>query len=143
MGAPVIRRLDAAWVAERLTRALATLAAPPAKPHIERSSPVGALVARFVLPLELCLPLNRFAELKGYARKRIKDAALLLMLAQLRSERAPAPLPGRRKILCLDRVRLYGRPPSLGSRGGASRGTVARGGFFAHSGPSRPRHAAT
>ena len=94
MKAPVVRRLDAAWVAEHLNRALATLAAPPAKPHIERSVPVGLLVARFVLPLELCLPLNRFAELKGYARKRIKDAATLLMLSQCR-ERPPSPLPGR------------------------------------------------
>lgn len=88
-------RLDVAWVAARINQAQATLRAPPVHAHIERSLAVGAPVALFVLPLELCLPLNRFAELAGYARKRIKDAALLLMLAQRRFERARAPLPGR------------------------------------------------
>lgn len=94
LGAPRAR-LDASWVATRLNRASATLAAAPARSHIVRPSPAGQLVGRFVLPLELCLPLNRFAELQGYARKRIKDAAALLMLNQRRFERAPAPLPGR------------------------------------------------
>ena len=54
-----------------------------------------------------------------------------------------SPLSGRRKILCLGRVRLYRRETPLGPCRGASRGTVACGGFFAHGGPSRPRHAAT
>lgn len=88
-------RLDAAWVADRRNRASVILAAPPAKRHIVRTEPVGFLVASFVLPLELCLPLNRFAELQGYARKRVKDAALLLMLSQRSFERARQPLPGR------------------------------------------------
>ena len=88
-------RLDAAWVADKRNRASAILAAPPAKAHIVRTEPVGFLVARFVLPLELCVPLNRFAELQGYARKRIKGTAALLMLMQRGFERAPQPLSGR------------------------------------------------
>ena len=56
---------------------------------------------------------------------------------------APAPaLPGRRKILCLGRLRLYRRATSLGPCRRAGRGTVARGGIFAHGRPSRPRLAA-
>ena len=37
-----------------------------------------------------------------------------------------------RKILCLDRVRLYRRAAPLGPRRRAGRSTVARGGIFAH-----------
>lgn len=88
-------QFDPAWASARLIQAEAALRAPPARAHIVRAQPVGTPVALFVLPLELCLPLNRFAELAGYARKRLKTAALLLMLAQRRFERASAPLPGR------------------------------------------------
>ena len=53
---------------------------------------------------------------------RIEDLLLL----------SASPLSRRRKILCDDRVRLYGRAPPLGPRRRASRGTVARSGIFAH-----------
>jgi hypothetical protein len=87
-------RLDAAWFAACRNRARATLESPPAKAHIVRVEPVGTLVASFILPLELCPPLNRFAELPSYARHKLKGQALLVMRSQLR-DRVKDPLPGR------------------------------------------------
>lgn len=87
--------IDAAWISSCLNRADAVLAAPIAKPHIVRVAPVGALVARFVLPLDFCPSLNRFAELPSFARKRVKDQVATLMLVQQRFMRRLEPLPGR------------------------------------------------
>ena len=63
------------------------------------------------------------------------EAALLTLLPLYRPTANP----------CLGRVRLYRRAPSLGPCRRASRGTVARGGIFAHVSPiaTSPRRRAT
>lgn len=83
-------------VADARTMAATILAAPVAKPHIERPAPsAGSFVASWVLPLELCPRLNALAEMPNFKRKALKNAALKLMLAQCGLRRASAPLPGR------------------------------------------------
>ncbi len=79
---------------EALRFAEAAWALPPARPHIVRPPLRGEVVARFVLPLELCPPLNAFAEMPSWKRKKIKDNALACMLGQSR-RRWPEPLSGR------------------------------------------------
>ena len=56
--------------------------------------------------------------------------------------RAAPALSRRRKILCHHRFRLHRRTPPVGPCRRTCRETVARGGFFAHGDPPRPRLAA-
>lgn len=81
----------------------ATLALPPALPHIERPAPCGALVARWALPLELCKPMNQIArrgtQQAGWALQKMKRECWLRMMAQ--HGRRALPLPGRPQVLCL------------------------------------------
>lgn len=91
----------ASWsAAASLRRALAALDAPPTREHIERPEPKGELVARFVLPLELCPTLNVLAEWPGWRRKKVKDAALKLMHVQNGLRRLAQPLAGRPRVRC-------------------------------------------
>lgn len=69
-----------------------TLSRPPAE-FVERPEPKGLLVARYVLPLELCPTLNAFAEMPNWKRLKIKKQALLLMCVQ-HDLRLPT-IPGR------------------------------------------------
>lgn len=74
--------------------ARAALAAPPSLPFIERAEPRGTLVWAFTIPLELCPPLNTFAEMEAWKRKKLKDECRVLMLTQLakdgmRTQKAP------------------------------------------------------
>jgi hypothetical protein len=82
-------------------RALATLAAPPAKPHIIRPEPAGTVVGTWALPLDLCPNLNALAEMPSWARQRLKKNALAVMLAESDGRLAPAPLPGRPMVRAL------------------------------------------
>ena len=54
-----------------------------------------------MLPLDVCPPVNVLAELPDWARGKIKDRALRLMLMQSGMRRAPRPLPGRPLVRCL------------------------------------------
>jgi hypothetical protein len=82
-------------------RALATLAAPPAQPHIVRPEPAGELVGTWALPLELCPTLNALAEMPSWARQQVKKNALAIMLAESQGRLAPTPLPGRPLVRAL------------------------------------------
>lgn len=92
-------RLDAAWFADCRNRARATLESPPAKTHIVRIEPVGAMIASFCLPLELVQPQNR-THGKTWMLGKLKGECKLVMLAQYR-ERRTAPLPGRPMVRCI------------------------------------------
>lgn len=87
------------------------LSRPPARPHIVRPEPVGDLVARFVLPLELCPTLNAFAEWPSWRRQRCKSNAFAVMLGQCR-RRWAEPLAGRPVVLA---VRLSSVAPDRDS----------------------------
>jgi hypothetical protein len=92
-------RYDAAWIADALNRADAILAAPPARSHIERVRPKGALVRRFVLPLRLCQPQNRTRLAQKWALGKLKNELNLVMRAQCRPWKVP--LPGRPFVRCV------------------------------------------
>lgn len=93
---PKRKRAKPFVIADARAMAAAILAAPIAKPHIERPSPsAGSFVGSWVLPLESCPRLNALAEMPNWARKKLKTAALKTMLVQCGLRRAPAPLPGR------------------------------------------------
>lgn len=77
-----------------------TLAAPPARPHIRRAKPQGALVARFVLPLELCQPENRGGHAQPWKFQRQRRDAFLLMLSQ-HGQVETTPLQGRPMVRCI------------------------------------------
>lgn len=96
--APSVRH-DAAWIADCLNRADAVLAAPPAKSHIRRVKPKGQLVARFVLPLELCPTTNFTRHGKPWALAKLKKQIGLLLFIQHRPRKAP--LPGRPFVRCI------------------------------------------
>lgn len=88
--------------------AIAALEAPPTRPWIERVAPVGDLMIRFVLPLELCPPTNRTRHGQGWQLAKIKKRAHALMLAQAIRRMGPAiftsgcpPLPGRPLVRCI------------------------------------------
>jgi hypothetical protein len=88
----------------RLAEAQASLALPPTIAHIERPAPRGEVVARFVLPLELCQPFNRLSRAgtasAGFALGKLKTGAYTLMLVQLGGKLPQTPLEGRPQILC-------------------------------------------
>lgn len=100
---PLPRRgthVDAAWIADALNRADTILAAPPARDHLVRTKPVGFLVQRFVLPLELCLPQNRTRHGSAWMLGKVKEQLGLLMFAQARGGRSK-PLDGRPYVRCV------------------------------------------
>lgn len=100
-------------IADAMALAATILAAPPAKPHIERPAPsAGIFVASWVLPLEVCPRLNALAEMPGFARKKLKTAALKIMLRQCGMRRASAPLSGRPVVRI---VRFSSHEPDKGS----------------------------
>jgi hypothetical protein len=88
-----LQRFDALSFAESL------LARPPAEPWITRPEPHGEIVARFVLPLELCQPQNRTRHGQSWQLGKLKRDVYLCLLAQNGPQRAP--LPGRPQVLCL------------------------------------------
>ena len=61
-----------------------TLAKPPRHPYTERHEPKGEIVARFVLPLELCHPQNTSQRHRpGWAHAKDRSALLEAMVSQL------------------------------------------------------------
>lgn len=85
-------------VPEAVRFAREKLSKPPEKPWVERSEPVGRLVAEFVLPLHLCKPFNRIGRAgeasQGWRLGKDKKDAYRRMWAQ-NGGKAKAPLPGR------------------------------------------------
>lgn len=77
-----------------------TLAAPPKKAHIVRVAPVGELVARFILPLEVVKLSNPTRVAQKWMHAKAKQSAMTIMSAQFR-ERREAPLPGRPFVRCI------------------------------------------
>jgi hypothetical protein len=94
------RTIDAAWIAEALNRADAILVAPPARAHIVRTAPVGFLVQRFALPLDLLPPTNNTRHGRVYVLAKIKERLGLLMWVQAKGGRK-TPLDGRPFVRCV------------------------------------------
>jgi hypothetical protein len=92
---PLPTQLD---VPAALRFASARLREPAPRSHIVRVDPKGRFVCRFVAPLDWCLPLNRFAELEGWARDRLKKAVRFHMVARQGLRERAEPLPGRPMI---------------------------------------------
>jgi hypothetical protein len=86
-------------VDEALALADDVLSRPPAREHIERPERRGELVARFALPLELCLTTNFTRHGQSWRLGQIKNSTLLCMLVQ--HGRRREPLPGRPQVVCL------------------------------------------
>lgn len=84
-----------------LSLALGVLSAPPALPRIKRPAPRGALVQRFVLPLELCPTTNRTRHSRPGQFEPVNRALLAMLQQQARCYRVREPLPGRPQVLCL------------------------------------------
>lgn len=99
-----LQRVKPFDVRRSLVRAAQTLSEPPAKPHIVRPPALGALVAQFVLPLELCKPMNQIAR-TGMASQawrigKLKEDCFLFMLAQART-RQRKTLDGRPQVIAV------------------------------------------
>jgi hypothetical protein len=92
--------VDAAWIADALSRADAILAAPPARAHVVRVKPAGALVVRFVLPLDCCEPQNRTRHGKPWVLGKLKERIGLLMFVQAQGF-SRHTLPGRPVVRCV------------------------------------------
>ena len=84
-----------------LAQADATLSRPPARPHIERVKPAGALVCRFALPLDLCQPQNRTRHAQPWALGKLKTTLYLSMLIQNGGRARSSPLHGRPLVRCV------------------------------------------
>jgi hypothetical protein len=98
-----------------LALADAALSRPPAEPWIERVPHRGECVARFVLPLELCQPVNRTRHVVRWKHARRKRAIRQLMAIQHYGQgggRRREPLPGRPLIRA---VRFSSVPPDAGA----------------------------
>lgn len=91
--------IDKSWFVSALKRADEILAKPPAKRHIIRTPGVGKLVARFVLPLELCQPQNRTRHGQPWALAKIKTDVQLFLMAQAKPRKTP--LDGRPFVRCI------------------------------------------
>lgn len=86
--------------AEMLAFVDRTLSAPPARDHIVRPVSRGEVVARFVLPLELCKPQNRRDGAKpGWVHAKSKGALYAAMRSQC--ARRATPLPGRPQVIAI------------------------------------------
>jgi len=83
---------------EALRFAEAAWALPPARPHIRRPEPRGALVQRFVLPLELLRVQNATRGGINWVLALLKENVAAAMAAQCLPR--PAPLQGRPQVLC-------------------------------------------
>lgn len=97
---PYVSREDRTlWVQDCVLRAREILAAPPARPHLQRVEPVGDLVAHFVLPLSLIQSSNPSRRKQNWQHAKTKAALQVLMRSQFvpRSE----PLPGRPMVRCI------------------------------------------
>lgn len=95
--------------AERLRFADAVLAEPPRRPWTERHDVRGAIVVRFILPLELAQPQNRHRRDAGWQRKRDRDAVLSALRAQL----VVGARPGERLVFARSArgmVPMFARP---------------------------------
>jgi hypothetical protein len=90
-----------------LVEAERILALPPAKSHLVRVAPVGALVERFALPLNLCKSTNLTRHANGFALAKLRRSCLFLMGAQLATRRT-CPLAGRPQVVA---VRFSSRQP--------------------------------
>lgn len=97
---------------ERLAWALARLAEPPARDWIARPAVRGESVARFVLPLELCMTTNRTGRAAFAVERamigRLKGKLADLMACQCIPRRKP--LAGRPQVLA---VRFSPREPDV------------------------------
>ncbi len=79
-----------------LQRADDILALPPKLDWIDRPEPVGELVCRFAVPLELAPAVNVYAEKRRWQHAQVKRACLGVMLVQLRDQPDfVRPLSGR------------------------------------------------
>lgn len=76
------------------------LAHPPLYDVIERPVISGTLVVSFVLPLELCKPVNRVNQAQPWMFARLKRDVFNCMAAQVHS-RCTEPLPGRPQVVCV------------------------------------------
>ena len=86
--------------AEMLAFVDRTLSAAPAQGHIVRPVSRGEVVARFVLPLELCKAQNRRDGAKpGWVHAKSKGALYAAMRAQC--ARRATPLPGRPQVIAI------------------------------------------
>ncbi len=76
-----------------------TFAQPPHWSHVKRVAGVGDCVARFVLPLELCLSSNVRMQSgvasAGWLLTKLRKRAFSEIAAQYGAVRAPSALPGR------------------------------------------------
>ena len=100
------------WIRDALQMASVIQGASPARAHIERPKRTGELVQLFVVPLELSPLFNKFGEMEGWRRQKIKDAATALMRSQM-SEQRSAPLPGR-PLICAIRFSSHECDPESG-----------------------------
>lgn len=112
LGRDPIRDLRFDW-REALVRAESVLREPPAIARIQRPTPRGAVVQRFVLPLELCPTTNRTRHTHPGQHAKTKAQLLTLMRNQARTIVAH-PLPGRPQVWCL---RLSSTEPDAYSDG--------------------------
>lgn len=108
-------RLPTFSVSAALAYAAKTLSEPPKWEHVERVAGVGELVARFVLPLELCQTSN--ARMRGGFKQRRAEAAMkqtcfAMMLSQNNGRREAAPLTGRPFVRA---IRFSSKEPDHGS----------------------------
>lgn len=98
---PKIRqKITPVWIAEALARADEILSAPPAKPHLVRVTPVGKLVQRFAVPLELLPTSNSTRHQKPWLLAQMKERLGALMFAQSGGKRREI-LPGRPMVRCI------------------------------------------
>lgn len=90
---------------DALVRAEAALSQPPAIARIVRPPTRGTRVARFVLPLSLCKPINQLSRAgtagAGWALGKLKKDALTLMLTQAGGVPWRTPLTGRPQVVCV------------------------------------------
>lgn len=83
----------------QLSRVECCPSTPPILDRIVRPVPRGSLVARFTLPLSLCVTQNSKRHSSGWSDSKRRHAVAMAMFAQVRPK--PAPLPGRPQVLCL------------------------------------------
>jgi len=86
----------------RLSQTEAILWASPKLAHIVRPEPHGIVVARFILPLELCKPQNRKrAPTRGAGFLEAKTRRSILSCLTSQARPFAEPLPGRPQVLCV------------------------------------------
>jgi hypothetical protein len=87
---------------EALAAADAVLKLPPANPiKSRRVAPVGMLVRRFALPIDLCPTTNSTRHSKGWMLAKMKENLRAVMLKQTRGTVRPTPLRGRPMLRCI------------------------------------------